>query len=317
MKIGEDIDKNLNMPVLLEGRFPEKENEILVERLGMLQELDLEVGDTVTLTSGRDTDIRNYLKTDRFKVVGIVQSPYYISFAQRGAGSIGNGTTDCYAIIPEETFVSDIYTEAFVTVKGARELDTFTKPYGNLVDEIVDQIEEVGKKRETERKSELTNKAYKNIDKNLKELNIKEKEFRETFITGEGELYSGKDGLKSNKRELDNNINNLNSSLRILESSENEINLGLKEINRTRRELEESLVEIDEGLIKIEDGKTEIEEGIININENIYNIQRLYEFNSPEFLGYMEELEKNLNSLENQKESMENEKIELNISKMT
>ena len=60
----------------------------------------LEIGDTITLTSGTDDEITDSLKSDTFTIVGAVSSPVYIAF-QRGSTTIGNGSISAFIAVPD------------------------------------------------------------------------------------------------------------------------------------------------------------------------------------------------------------------------
>src|SRR5699024_3559150 len=84
----------MNQVQLEEGRLPESEDECAID-VDYLDESDLEIGDTITLTSGTDDEITDSLKSDTFTIVGAVSSPVYIAF-QRGRTTIGNGSISAF-----------------------------------------------------------------------------------------------------------------------------------------------------------------------------------------------------------------------------
>ena len=70
------LPEELNRLTVLEGRLPEAEDECVADKL-MLTKMDAAVGDTVKLrTQGTYADS---LARTEFTVVGVVQSPFYIS----------------------------------------------------------------------------------------------------------------------------------------------------------------------------------------------------------------------------------------------
>ena len=72
-----------------EGRLPEGEGECLIdEEFALLTGYG--VGDAITLSSGNEDALSDSLTTDRFEIVGVGNSPLYISFG-RGSSTIGNG----------------------------------------------------------------------------------------------------------------------------------------------------------------------------------------------------------------------------------
>ena len=107
---GQTAGGEINLPVLKEGRFPQKSGECVVDSY-QLHSLQLEVGDTFTLSEKTGQDTLDGLKTHTYTVVGVVDSPMYISLT-RGNTSIGNGSIDYFVLIPEVDFDMPVYTEA-------------------------------------------------------------------------------------------------------------------------------------------------------------------------------------------------------------
>ena len=139
------MEKNFNQVSVVEGRLPEKAGECLVDE-DFLSYTDLKVGDTVTFHSGDGEALTDSLVTDTYKIVGIGNSPLYISFG-RGSSTIGTGEISGFVVVDKSSFDMDAYTEAYVKVSGAEEKIAFTDEYNNLSDaakEAVSAIEEVG-----------------------------------------------------------------------------------------------------------------------------------------------------------------------------
>ena len=57
---------------------------------------------------------------------------------EKGNSSIGSGVVEGAIMIPQSDFKSDVYTEIFLTVKGAKKLDTYSDEYFDLVDGTID-----------------------------------------------------------------------------------------------------------------------------------------------------------------------------------
>lgn len=96
--------QDVNKPILLEGNMPENENECVVEK-GFIQKLNKNIGDTFQI----QTQDESKIKEKNLKIVGVVQSPLYIS-RDRGTTSLGSGKVDFYMYVKLENIDSDIYT---------------------------------------------------------------------------------------------------------------------------------------------------------------------------------------------------------------
>ncbi len=129
----------VNDPYVVEGRVPGAVDECLID-VAMAKRLELEVGDELVFTSGKkDTDILDVVTQKTFRIVGIGSYPTYLNL-NRGSGSLGDGQIDYYAVLFEDAFVTDVFTEIYVLVDDAEELDCDSKEYETLVQSIIDRI---------------------------------------------------------------------------------------------------------------------------------------------------------------------------------
>ena len=151
----------INRPVVVRGRYPEKDNEIMVES-GFLWHAGVQIGDTIELSSGKSVDIRSALRAKDFVIVGTVETPLYMS-NDRGSGSIGSGSVDGFAFISNGAFRQEVYTEAYITLTGSHSLSCFSDEYEDLVDAAVDRLEDLGEWQCEKRLSDMVSKAYTGI----------------------------------------------------------------------------------------------------------------------------------------------------------
>ena len=77
----------INRPDLLEGRYPTAENECLVDASALSTPDSYQIGNVITL-GGDGTSIDLSLSVTEFTIVGIIRSPYYVSF-ERGNSLVG------------------------------------------------------------------------------------------------------------------------------------------------------------------------------------------------------------------------------------
>ncbi|MGB7604836.1 MAG: ABC transporter permease [Lutisporaceae bacterium] len=127
-KLGEPY---INMTKLIDGRYPENLNECLIEEAKMM-DVSTALGTKIRLSSGTDKDILEKLKNSEYTIVGIVETPYYISY-DRGTSSVGSGKINSFVMLPEENFKLPVYTDIFLTVKNAREAFTYSEAYKELI----------------------------------------------------------------------------------------------------------------------------------------------------------------------------------------
>lgn len=149
----EEDEDYINRLKLVEGRLPEKSGECVV-KAEKVRENVIQLGDTLTLTSGTDADLSDTLVTDTYTVVGYVDTPYYLSY-EMGTTTIGNGKISYCIVIPESDFVSDGKTQVFVTVEGVRELNSYEDAYFDQIAPVVEELKQVGKARIAARIDEM------------------------------------------------------------------------------------------------------------------------------------------------------------------
>ncbi len=160
--VAEDSPNNLDKPVLLEGRLPEKKGECAVE-VKMSSPDTFKVGGKIKIDEPDSSKkITDTLAADTYKIVGIVASPLYIGY-ERDATTVGNGTVVSNVFVPESEFVCDYYTELYVKFKGTDELDPFSDEYKQAVKDKSSQAVEFFKESVNGRFEKLSSDAQDKI----------------------------------------------------------------------------------------------------------------------------------------------------------
>lgn len=153
--------EKLNRITVSEGRMPENRNEVLVDSF-FLSSSNYKLGDRITLSSGTEEELSSLLKEDSYTIVGVGSTPYYLSF-QRGTTTIGSGDINSFIVVLPEVFAMEMYTGAYVTVSGAKELTAFTEDYNNHIEKTVNTLENVAEKQSQLRYDEF----YQEMEKEL------------------------------------------------------------------------------------------------------------------------------------------------------
>lgn len=135
----------LNEPLLVEGRYPKKEDECIIDYY-MLGSHNIKLNDEIS--------IYNDYGEKKFKVVGIVKDVRYISQTTRGTNSLGDGSNDGfiqiltkgneYLAIPDSLYElrkeDVLYTQLCVGVKGAEKLNAFSDSFDEYIEEVNTKI---------------------------------------------------------------------------------------------------------------------------------------------------------------------------------
>lgn len=135
----------INQLRIKEGRLPQNNTECVVKYETAKGNL-VDIGDTIELSSGTDKSIDESLENSTLTVVGIVYTPYYLSY-EMGSTNVGNGQISYCIFVPNSTFTGDYYTEVFATVEDVKGLDTYSDEYFKKVDRVIDDVKTISRKR--------------------------------------------------------------------------------------------------------------------------------------------------------------------------
>ncbi len=133
----------VNIPNIVKGTTIKAENECIVDDK-YFNDQQYELGDIITVKSGTEIGIEYILKEKEYKIVGTFTSPMYLK-SDRGSTGIGNGKISGAVYIDKSNYLMPVYTEAYVTVTGAKDLLCFSDEYVELVEQVTEEIEKLEK----------------------------------------------------------------------------------------------------------------------------------------------------------------------------
>lgn len=198
--LSSDNKDYINRVKLVEGRLPKNSGECVVLK-PKYDHLNLKIGKTLKIESGTKDKISDNLKTDSYKIVGVVDTPYYLSY-KFGNSSIGSGSVDGVMLVPQKDFKTEAYTEMYITSKGAKEKTSFYQEYKDAVKKTEDQIDAITNDRIEYRYNEVVGEATDELNDAKKEYNDKKKETEDKIKDAEKQLEDGKQRIKDGKQEL-------------------------------------------------------------------------------------------------------------------
>lgn len=298
------MQKNFNQVSVVKGRLPEKAGECLVDE-DFLSYTDLKVGDTVAFHSGDGEALTDSLVTDTYKIVGIGNSPLYISFG-RGSSTIGTGEISGFVVVDKASFDMDVYTEAYVKVSGAEEKTAFTDEYNNLSDAAKEAVSAIEEERCAARKQEIVDEANEKLADSEKTVNEKSQELenakkelesgkskaaeelekaKQQITDGEAELADAKQQIADGETQLADAKAQLNEKQAQLDSAEAQYESGKAQLDQKEQELADAeqvylsnyskympiitagKEQIPAGKSQIADGKKRLDEGLAPLNQ--------------------------------------------------
>ena len=133
----EETDRDVNLFKLVEGRMPQKEDEMLLLYASVYPSI-FKIGARCTLYL-EDGDLSESLAVSEYTIVGFVESPAYISKAL-GTSNLNNLELDLVCFVPSENFIADYYTTVYMTLDGADKYVSYTDEYSDYVDGRISDI---------------------------------------------------------------------------------------------------------------------------------------------------------------------------------
>ena len=249
---------SVNLVTVVEGRMPKNNKECLVD-YDFLASTDYKIGDTITFISGTEAELTDSLVQEGFEIVGTGNSPMYFSFL-RGSSTIGNGSVSGFALVLPEAFTTEVFTEIYATVDGAREELSFTEEYEALVDKAIEQIQLIQNVRCEVRRDDLAREAQLEIDNARKELNSKKAEAEKEIAKNEEKLDDaevdikiGKAQIESSRLQLESTKSMLSMVKEELTALKNEYTSAIDELKTERNKLAEEIQKAENQANQIED----------------------------------------------------------------
>ena len=221
------LPDTLNRITLIEGRLPEKYNEIAVERR-FLDVNGYSIGDSIMLSLNDMEHFANIFATDEFTIVGTVSSPLFITF-ERGHTTLGNGRVRYYAYLHPDAYVPEVFTDVYIEMEGSREIFNLSHEYDDLAEEWAELLRVTG-------------------DARIEAFNA--------------DIYDARQRLEDARIELDEVRVELEDSQTELEEAKAELNAAMSQAENLPEGIRESaLAEIEAGFAEIEANLAQIEAG--------------------------------------------------------
>ncbi|WP_034549492.1 ABC transporter permease [Carnobacterium funditum] len=326
-----------NQYAIVSGRLPSKSGEIALDATGEYTS-NYSVGDQIELsTDDKENPLSKKLTTTSYEVVGFVNNPQYIENFTRGNSTVGKGSLDGFAVIPEKNFDLDVYTEAYLTFSDTKSLQAYSEEYEDKVDEYQSEIENMTKELPQNRLESIQKEAQVEIDKGQKEVDVAKEKLADGQIKldeAQTELKQGfadyEEGLENFKKEISDAQAEINKNSEKIEDAKKELadqkeNLaaGQAELNKAKqsfneqrksaeaelatgeKELATNQQKLDEGFKAVNQAKAEIETGKQAIQEAQTTIN-----------AKLNEIDQSEKQMSNQKQQLEQDQKELDQAKL-
>lgn len=254
----------INEIQIVQGRNIQKEGECLLS-CNFVKSGVAKIGEKITLEdlTGADTFP---LDKKEYTVVGLYNTPMFISATQRGSTNIGDGSIDAFMIVDESDFTQDYYTEIYIKSDKLKDEKSYSDEYKELRDELSDKLEELGVKQSEIRFEEVIGEAEEKLAEG-------EKKLEEETVDGQQKLDDAKKALDEAKDKIANGEKELEDAKKLLDEGKIQLENGEKELEKTKLEIEAGRAEIeknkqilDDAWKKLMSGGLEIISGEMELN---------------------------------------------------
>lgn len=294
---------DINNLEIVEGRFPENENECVVEP-DFLLGTGHNIGDTIEIEvediTNDDGETKEVLKENKVTIVGTVRSPLYIS-TDRGSTKLGSGVINYYLYVPKENINTDIYTNIYLAVTGAIDLETTGNKYDEAIGKVEDELEAISEERREARYNELYESTNSKIEEAQEKLDEETEKAEKELNDAEKELEDGKKEIEDGRRKLEANRAEAD-----------------REFAAAEEQLESAKQTLEENEKRFEEEKAQAEELISGYEEQLEGLEQTQsQLNT--LKENLEEAQTALKALEAQLElatEEEKEAIQLQIDKL-
>lgn len=276
-----ELESNLNQIELIEGRYPENNNECLI--IYGYTDGSFEIGDTLTISLPEENILETF-SNDKFTIVGKARSCEHLSHTY-STSLLNNQTLSDIIYIRNSAFISDYYTIAYLNFVGSKDLNSFNNEYEDYIDEKTLLLEDFSKIQSQDFRDQIIKEAEEKLEEGRKELEENREKYQKELDDAKKKLNDAKVQLDDAKKQIEDGENELPEAKKKLEDSQAQVNSGYKEI-------ENSQVRIDAAI-------NEIESYGMSMNELEDTINNVYS-------SYTQTLNKK-SSYENQKDELDGE----------
>lgn len=248
----------INTIDIYSGRAPEADDEVLVNCYTFSEQVS--VGDTLVLEDLTKAE-EFPLKRREYTVVGMYNTPMFISMSQRGSTNIGDGVIDALMIVPEEHFVQEPYTEIYVKSDRLKNVQSYSKEYEELRDEISERLETLGGERSEIRYNEVLGEAEEKIADGEAELEKAKADGQRELDDAQKQLEDAKQQIEDGEKELADAKKEIDENRPKLEDAEKQLAEAREQLDAAKAELDKNKAPLDAAKQQLDAAKAELESG--------------------------------------------------------
>ncbi|MCD1147854.1 ABC transporter permease [Peptoniphilus sp. KCTC 25270] len=262
------LPEKISVPIVDEGKLPEKENEILLDLY--MKDKGYKIGDSIVFAQEEDIfdkEAKARLKEYTYTISGFGRSVFFLDKSRTGTSERG-GTLDGFGYILPESFADPTYQEYLVQFKDLEGLSTSEEEYETKVHKHFQEMKEWFSDRPATRLEESLADGRESIAEGEQELVDGRQELKDAQLDladAEDKLLSGEEDLSQAKQDFSEGM----------AQGEKKLQEGQEEIEKNRKLLQQSQGEITAGQEALSSGQTIMAEkwDLFQRQENEFSIQ--------------------------------------------
>ncbi len=279
-------NKLINETILIDGRFPENDGECVIEDYFARTKgfgIGKEIIFNEKIQGNNTTDI---IKQLNYKIVGIVNTPLFFTY-QRGSTTVGDGTISFFIMLPSDQFVTERYTNVYVTTKASDpDIDPLTDEYKDIIKSQKDDYKLLADERIKVFNETTLADAKKELADAEKEFKEKKQEAEEKLADGEKKLHDGEqemaDKLSEGYKKIADAEKELNDGKEQLADGQKKYADGIEE---AKNKLADAQTQYNDGLTKYTKGKLEYDTEISKAQAQLDKAQSEFDIQYSLFFG--------------------------------
>ena len=286
---------------LVSGKLPTKSNEVALAQTMANQ---YKIGDTIRLNESGSSTL---LKEHEFTITGFVNSSELLSKTIKGVSSAGSGDLSGFAVVPKDTFDSEVYTIARLRYPDLRKWKTTSREYADKVAALQQALEEKLADNGTVRLDALKATA----DDKISEGKEKITDAKTQRSDAEKKLADGKSEIEKNEKTLANGQKEVADNEAMIASGDAKLNAAWNQLEASREQLESARVQIEQAVATLAQKKTQLDDASAKLTEAETQLTAKKE----ELASGQEQLEAGKTQLAQAKAQLEAGKVDLETKK--
>lgn len=286
---------------LVSGEFPTKSNEVALTQTMADQ---YKIGDTIRLNESGSSTL---LKEHEFTITGFVNSSEILSKTIKGVSSAGSGDLSGFAVVPKDTFDSEVYTIARLRYPDLRKWKTTSREYADKVAQLQQALEEKLADNGAARLDALKTTA----DDKISEGKEKIADAKTQLSDAEKKLTDGKSEIEKNEKTLANGQKEVADNEATIASGDAKLNAAWNQLEASRVQLESARVQIEQAVATLAQKKTQLDDASAKLTEAETQLTAKKE----ELASGQEQLEAGKTQLAQAKAQLEAGKVDLETKK--